>query len=278
MNNIQNIYFSIEIWGALFSLIAALTILLTRHFVSFLTLPLIGIVIKLFKPETPFVTIAIVISVIILFVSYEASYVQFLVEKEKKLSEEKLKLVNQQMKPHFIFNTLTLIRYQCLTEPQKAAETVSEFSGYLRSITDYLTEEDCISVEAELDIVKNYLQIQSKRFGDGINCEYDIQETDFDVPPFSVQTLVENAVQHGFKSGQKKNGVIRITTKKDGKNRLVVVEDNGAGFDTKKLKKKDKGSVGITNTQNRVEIMCGGELKIESEPGKGTKAVIIIPE
>ena len=182
--------------------------------VSFLTLPLIGIVIKLFKPETPFVTIAIVISVIILFVSYEASYVQFLVEKEKKLSEEKLKLVNQQMKPHFIFNTLTLIRYQCLTEPQKAAETVSEFSGYLRSITDYLTEEDCISVEAELDIVKNYLQIQSKRFGDRINCEYDIQETDFDVPPFSVQTLVENAVQHGFKSGQKKNGVIRITTKK----------------------------------------------------------------
>lgn len=246
--------------------------------VSFLTLPLIGILIKLFKPETPFVTIAIVISVIILFVSYEASYVQFLVEKEKKLSEEKLKLVNQQMKPHFIFNTLTLIRYQCLTEPQKAAETVSEFSGYLRSITDYLTEEDCISVEAELDIVKNYLQIQSKRFGDGINCEYDIQETDFDVPPFSVQTLVENAVQHGFKSGQKKNGVIRISTKKDGKNRLVVVEDNGAGFDTKKLKKKDKGSVGITNTQNRVEIMCGGEFKIESEPGKGTKAVIIIPE
>lgn len=220
MNNIQNIYFSIEIWGALFSLIAALTILLTRHFVSFLTLPLIGIVIKLFKPETPFVTIAIVISVIILFVSYEASYVQFLVEKEKKLSEEKLKLVNQQMKPHFIFNTLTLIRYQCLTEPQKAAETVSEFSGYLRSITDYLTEEDCISVEAELDIVKNYLQIQSKRFGDGINCEYDIQETDFDVPPFFVQTLVENAVQHGFKSGQKKNGVIRITTKKDGKKPL----------------------------------------------------------
>lgn len=59
---------------------------------------------------------------------------------------------------------------------------------------------------------------------------------------------------------------------------MVVVEDNGAGFDTKKLKKKDKGSVGITNTQNRVEIMCGGELKIESESGKGTKAVIIIPE
>ena len=69
------------------------------------------------------------------------------------LSEEKLKLVNLQMKPHFIFNTLTLIRFQCLTAPNEAAETVTEFSNYLRGITDYLTEEDCISVEAELDII-----------------------------------------------------------------------------------------------------------------------------
>ena len=247
--------------------------------VSFLTLPMIGIVIKLFYPETPFVTFAIVISVIILFVSYEASYVQFLVEKEKMLSEEKLKLVNQQMKPHFIFNTLALIRFQCLTAPGEAAETVTEFSNYLRGITDYLTEADCISIETELDIVQNYLLIQSKRFGDGIRVEYDVQEKDFDVPPFSVQTLAENAVHHGFKSGQSEKGLIRLSTKREGKNRIVTVEDNGAGFDTNKLnEREEKNSVGIANTRNRVEIMCRGELKIESEPGKGTRAIIIIPE
>lgn len=246
--------------------------------VSFLTLPMIGIVIKLFYPDSPFITLAIVISVIILFISYETCYVQFLVEKEKKLSEEKLKLVNQQMKPHFIFNTLTLIRFQCLTAPNDAAETVTEFSNYLRGITDYLTEEDRISVEAELDIVKNYLQIQSKRFGDGIKLEYDIEETDFDVPPFSIQTLVENAVHHGFKSGQIKEGLIRITTKKEGNNHIVTVEDNGVGFDKNELKKEEKNHVGITNTKNRVEIMCKGSFDIESEPGKGTRAVIMIPE
>ena len=246
--------------------------------VSFLTLPLIGIIIKFFSPETPFVTIAIVISTIILFVSYEASYVQFLVEKEKKLSEEKLKLVNQQMKPHFIFNTLTLIRFQCLTSPNEAAETVTEFSNYLRGITDYLTEEDCISVGAELDIVRNYLRIQSKRFGDGISVEYDIEETDFDVPPFAIQTLVENAVHHGFKSGQIEKGQIKVSTKRSGTKRIVTVEDNGAGFDTSALTKKEKSSVGIENTKNRVEIMCKGKFSIESEPGKGTRAVIIIPE
>lgn len=246
--------------------------------VSFLTLPLIGIVIKLFYPETPLVTLAIVISVIILFISYETSYVHFLVEEEKRLGEEKLKLVNQQMKPHFIFNTLTLIRYQCLTAPQEAAQTVAEFSNYLRGITDYLTDNDNISLEAELDIVKNYLRIQSKRFGDRIKIEYDVKETDFDVPPFSVQALVENAVQHGFKSGQRANGIIKISTEKDGNNRLVTVEDNGEGFDTNKLQNKDKGFVGIANTRNRVKIMCKGELKLESEPGNGTKAVIVIPE
>lgn len=246
--------------------------------VSFLTLPMIGIVIKLFYPESPFITIAIVISVIILFISYETCYVQFLVEKEKKLSEEKLKLVNHQMKPHFIFNTLTLIRFQCLTAPNDAAETVTEFSNYLRGITDYLTEEDRISVEAELDIVKNYLQIQSKRFGDGIKVEYDIKDTDFDVPPFSIQTLVENAVHHGFKSGQIKDGIVRITTKKEGNNHIVTVEDNGVGFDKNEPKKEEKKHLGITNTKNRVEIMCKGSFDIESEPGKGTRAVILIPD
>ena len=244
--------------------------------VSFLTLPLIGIVIKLFYPETPFVTLAIVISVIILFISYETSYVHFLVEEEKRLGEEKLKLVNQQMKPHFIFNTLTLIRYQCLTAPQEAAQTVAEFSNYLRGITDYLTDNDNISLEAELDIVKNYLRIQSKRFGDRIRIEYDIDETDFDVPPFSIQTLVENAVHHGFKSGQIEQGLIKVSTKKGRDKRIVTVEDNGVGFDTSEL--KNNNSVGIVNTKNRVEIMCKGELIIESEPGKGTRAIIVIPE
>ena len=244
--------------------------------VSFQVLPMAGIIIKLFYPETPFVTIAIVVSSIILFVSYEASYVQFLVEQEQKLSEAKLKLVNQQMKPHFIFNTLTLIRYQCLTAPNDAAQTVSEFSNYLRSLTDYLTEEDCISVETELDIVKNYLRIQSKRFGDGIKVEYNIEETDFDVPPFSIQTLAENAVRHGFKSGQGDKGLIKVSTKKVKNKRMVTVEDNGAGFDVREMEKK--GSVGIKNTRNRVKIMCGGELTIESEPGKGTRATIVIPE
>ena len=246
--------------------------------VSFLILPMIGIIIKLFYPDTPFVTFAIVISVIILFVSYESSYVQFLVEQEKTLSNEKLKLVNRQMKPHFIFNTLTLIRYQCLTAPEEAAETVTEFSNYLRGITDYLTEEDCISVDIELDITKNYLEIQSKRFGDGIRVEYDIQDTGFDVPPFCVQTLAENAVHHGFNSGQRENGLIKISTKKENKKHMVVIEDNGAGFDTDELINKGKNCVGITNTRNRLEIMCGGELMIESEPGKGTRAVIVIPD
>jgi sensor histidine kinase YesM len=122
------------------------------------------------------------------------------------------------------------------------------------------------------------LQIQSKRFGDGIKLEYDIKETYFDVPPFSIQTLVENAVHHGFKSGQIKDGIVRITTKKEGNNHIVTVEDNGVGFDKTELKKEEKNHVGITNTKNRVEIMCKGSFDIESEPGKGTRAVFMIPE
>ena len=117
------------------------------------------VVISEFVYRFPCTNIAVVVSTIILFVSYESYYAQYLVEQQKKLSEERMRLVNRQMQPHFIFNTLSLIRYQCLNAPEEAAETINDFSDYLRSTTDLMLETECISFERELDIVKNYIRI-----------------------------------------------------------------------------------------------------------------------
>ena len=106
--------------------------------VSYLTLPMIAIVISEFVYRFPCTNIAVVISTIILFVSYESYYAQYLVEQQKRISEERLRLVNHQMQPHFIFNTLSLIRYQCLNSPKEAAETINDFSDYLRSTSEVL--------------------------------------------------------------------------------------------------------------------------------------------
>ena len=101
-------------------------------------------------------------------------------------------------------------------------------------------------------------------------------DTDFDVPPFSIQTIVENAVHHGVEDGQVENGEVTIVTEKTDQHHFVIVSDNGKGFDTKVLEKKG-GSVGFRNTCDRLRIMCGGEVLVESTPDIGTKVTMQIP-
>ena len=126
------------------------------------------------------------------------------------------------------------IRNRCgnITDPEEAAETINEFSAYLRSTTELLTESECISVGRELEIVGHYINILQKRYDKTLNVQFDIRDTEFNAPPFSVQTLVENALNHGINDGQLENGKIIISTEKIKKKHIVTVEDNGNGFDT----------------------------------------------
>ena len=245
--------------------------------ISFLSLPIIAIILQIIFYGVSFANLAIVISTVILFVSYESYFAQYLVNKEKQVNEDKLRMVNRQMHPHFVFNSLALIRHQCLTDPEEAAETINEFSAYLRSTTELLTESECISFERELDIVRNYINILQKRYDKTLNVQYDIKDTAFDIPPFSIQTLVENALHHGINDGQLENGRVIISTEKIKNKHIVIVEDNGNGFDTASLNDKNNQHVGIKNTQERIAVMCDGTLNVESAPGKGTKITIIIP-
>ena len=245
--------------------------------ISFLALPIIAIILQIILYGVSFANIAIVISTVILFVSYESYFAQYLVDKEKQMNEDKLRIVNRQMHPRFVFNSLALIRHQCLSDPEAAAETINEFSAYLRSTTDLLTESECISFERELDIVRHYINIHEKRYDKRLNVQYDIRDTEFDVPPFSVQTLVENALHHGISDGQLRDGRIIISTDIIKNRHVIVVEDNGNGFDSAALEKDNSHHVGIRNTKDRITAMCKGTMSIESAPGKGTKVTVIIP-
>ena len=245
--------------------------------ISFLSLPIIAIVLQMIFKDVSFVNIAIVISTVILLISYESYFAQYLIKKEKQVNEDKLRMVNHQMQPHFVFNSLALIRHQCLTDPEEAAQTINEFSAYLRSTTDLLTESECISFEKELDIIRNYINIHERRFDKRLNVQYSIRETEFDVPPFSIQTLVENALHHGINNGQLEDGMITISAERIKNKHIVIVEDNGNGFDTAVLDAESGQRVGIKNTTDRIRLMCNGTMHIESAVGRGTKVTIMIP-
>ena len=244
----------------------------------YLFLPVIAVVIQMLKYGVSFTYLSIVFSALMLYFSFLVNNNAYNIEKEKKLAEERIRLFNQQIQPHFLFNSLSVIKHLCRKSPDEAAEAIDEFSGYMRGCTDFMNETDCVSAERELNLVKHYIYMQKKRFGDSISFEYDIKDTDFDIPPFAIQTSVENAIKHGLRAQAVENGYVKISTYKNGGKHIVEIEDNGIGFDTNILKDETlTNHVGIVNTTKRLRLMCDGTMDIKSDVGHGTKVTIAIP-
>lgn len=197
---------------------------------------------------------------------------------QKELYEAKVSMMVSQIQPHFMYNALSSIAMMCTIEPETAQEATITFAKYLRTNMDSLKNTAPVPFEKELEHLKKYLYIEKLRFGDKLNIEYDIQASDFVVPQLSIQPLVENAVKHGV--GMKKNGgTVKISTVETDDSYVIVISDDGVGFDTTKDIKDDSHShVGIDNTRRRINELCKGEVIIESTVGKGTTAKIILPK
>ena len=128
-----------------------------------------------------------------------------------------------------------------------------------------------------MEHVQCYLAIEKKRFGDRVNVTYDIQEEDFLIPALTLQPLVENAVKHGL-CKKENGGTVQIRTERKQDNIYITVADDGAGYDSTVVERDGKNHVGIGNVRSRLQSMCRGTLEIKSSPGKGTIAVITLPQ
>ena len=240
-------------------------------------LPMLAIIFLFFFYGISLVNIAINISMIFMFIVATVEQSRELNNKEKEMCDMKIALTLSQIGPHFIFNTLSTIRHLCIKNPQLAAETVDEFTTYLRGNIDSLTNDRMIYFEKELKHVQSYLAIEKKRFGERVNVVYDIKETDFMLPALSMQIVVENAVKHGIckKAG---GGTVMIRTERHDNNIYITIEDSGVGFDPENLPDNGRTHAGIANVRSRLENMCHGRLEIESMIGSGTRVRIILPE
>ena len=202
---------------------------------------------------------------------------------EKERFEAEVQVMISQIRPHFVYNTLSSIAILCDIDPGTAKEAAITFAKYLRANMDALKQKAPVPFSMELEHLKNYLYIEKLRFADALNVEYDIQTTDFELPILSIQPLVENAVKHGV--GMKKyGGTVKISTRETDRAYEVVVSDDGVGFDPEEARKRQetrsdgKSHVGMENTGKRLREMCGAEIVIESRVGEGTTARVIIPK
>ena len=180
-----------------------------------------------------------------------------------------------QIQPHFIYNTLGTIERMCLKDSEKAFDLVHNFSLYLRGNFSELDSVIPIQFSEELKHVEYYVNIEKVRFPD-MNIEYHIETTGFVIPALSVQPLVENAIKHGLMRLET-GGTVIIRSYETETHFCVEVKDDGVGFDTN-LPIEDKKHVGLRNIRGRLKAMVNGELFIESKPGAGTRAVIMIPK
>ncbi len=199
-------------------------------------------------------------------------------ETQKLLREKaELNALRAQIKPHFLFNALNAIISITRTDAERARELMRELSVFLRSRFKNLDER--ISLEEEIRFIEAYLNIEKARFPDKLSVEYDIDAAlQWQIPPFLLQPLVENAVKHGIRNKQGPGTVKLKIQNRDGA-LYCAVSDDGIGFDPSTLPYlMAKGGVGLGNVSQRLKALYDTELHIVSERSVGTKITFKIPK
>lgn len=210
-------------------------------------------------------------------------------EDEQRLRRTDLRLLQEQINPHFLYNTLDTIVWLIEgNEPDQAVNMVVTLSGFFRQVLS--KGKELITIREEEQHIRSYLEIQSVRYHDIL--EYDIQIDqvlyDYQILKLTLQPVVENALYHGIKYKRAK-GYIHVNGEKAGELIRLTVRDNGAGMEEKELeelrkeisrpcKETEKG-FGLANVNERIHMYFGEQygLSIQSVKDKGTIVEILIP-
>lgn len=195
-------------------------------------------------------------------------------EANLRLKNVELDLLQRQIRPHFIYNTMNAMSGLCKQDPAKADELINLFAKYLRSNIDTMGDKKLVTFKQELDNVSCFVNIISIRYQEEYDLIYNLQVTDFEIPIFSLEPIVENAIVHGLRNTNK-DKYIFITTKREENKIHIVIKDNGKGFEAN----HENGhlSTGLKNVAYRLENLLQAKLEINSQVGMGTSVDIWIP-
>ena len=195
--------------------------------------------------------------------------------KAKNLATEaQLSSLESRVRPHFLFNTLNSISALIREEPEKAERTVERLAALLRFSLDAANQKT-VALREEIRVVRDYLEIEKTRFGKRLNFSFAIDENAeaVKIPPFAVQTLVENSIKHHV-SKNRAGGEILVSAQIENDFLRIEVQDDGAGFDESDISENH----GLDNLQSRFAALYGeaANLKIELRD-RFTVVSLIVP-
>ncbi|WP_342479312.1 sensor histidine kinase [Paenibacillus sp. FSL H7-0350] len=209
------------------------------------------------------------------------------VEKQRTKAEIEFKLLQSQVKPHFLYNTvetiISLIKLGLGKQAIQAAQYMANFYKISLSKGD-----DIIPIGDEMRLTESYLEIQQLRYVEYMEytMEIDNEILSYSIPKLTLQPIVENAIYHGLKLKQEK-GIIRISGKRSGDHLEIEIYDNGAGMHKEQIKAIMDGTsvpdeingFGLRSVSNRIRMLYGERygLQVESDYGVSTKIIIVLP-
>ena len=221
------------------------------------------------------------------------AHINELVEKNKDEMENKrkseLKALQAQINPHFLYNTLDSIVWMAeMGKSEDVVEMTMALSNLFRSsISD---RNELVPLETEIQNIQSYLTIQKYRYADKLNFKIDIPNELYHCPVIKLilQPLVENAIYHGIKE-KDGPGTILISGFDAGADFILSVEDDGTGMSKEQIRAifeespkdgRKSGGIGVKNVDKRIKLYFGTEfgLTYTSEPGRGTRAMILLPK
>ncbi|MGE4318779.1 MAG: LytS/YhcK type 5TM receptor domain-containing protein [Deferribacterales bacterium] len=191
------------------------------------------------------------------------------------LTEAELKLIQAQVNPHFLFNTLNTIGSVLRSDPDKARELIQHLSSFFRN--NLKRSSEISTLADEIEHVRSYLIIEEARFSDRLKVSFDIEDRlkSNCIPAFALQPIVENAIKHGI-SNLLGEGIIKISAKeRDGKC-VITVEDNAGKFCENGV---SGAGIGMNSVDKRIKTSCGEGfgVTVSCNDGEFTRAEILLP-
>jgi sensor histidine kinase YesM len=193
---------------------------------------------------------------------------------EKNTLETRLRLLQAQIEPHFLFNTLSNVLSLLESDPARGRVMLEDLTRYLRSSLSR-TRERMSTLGQEMELVRAYLDIYKGRMGERLRYAVEIPEKlrDMPFPPMLVQPLVENAVKHGLEN-KVEGGEILVTVEEHGEGYRLMVADTGLGLQNDSI-----SGIGLANVRERLDMLYGGRARLILEENRpsGLKATMEIP-
>lgn len=217
---------------------------------------------------------------------------EILEERMKLLRKSQYDMLQTQINPHFLYNTLETINwmaYNMSNSENPVSKSLINLASFFRNT---LTSGYFVSIENEIKYTKEYVNILALRYGDLFDIEWDIDESilSYTIIKICLQPIIENAVYHGIKQKNDK-GLIKIKGLCDDNNIILIVSDDGVGIEKDALDElnktlsetsftNEKSHIGLSNVNQRIKIIFGDSygIHVESSVGVGTDVYVTIPK